>query len=209
MALDTKNIEQYLPQYLSVADKALLIENLEAISQGGSARYVMSENEDFFQSDMLQGDGWKGFTVYDTASSKVRTAGGLVLSNSCDVDPNNRRDLPARIIFAPLMKFANFTRVLENNGVTGDRLHQKLNTIISQQATSVFHLPAGGALGEDYIVRLDDAHSVRADTFLSSGQAIKLFTLSNTGFYMLLFKLSVHFCRLKENLNRRSAGSTR
>ena len=35
----------------------------------------------------------------------------------------------------------------------------------------------------------------------------KLFTLSNTGFYMLVLELSVHFCRLQEKVNRKNAAT--
>ncbi len=36
----------------------------------------------------------------------------------------------------------------------------------------------------------------------------QLFTLSNTGFYMLVLKLSVYFCRLHEKVNRKNLVAT-
>jgi hypothetical protein len=52
------------------------------------------------------------------------------------------------------------------------------------------------------MVRLDNIHSIPYTSHLKNSGRKKLFTLSNTGFYMLVFKLSIHFCRLQENVQR-------
>ena len=59
----------------------------------------------------------------------------------------------------------------------------------------------GGHLEEDYVVLLDDLHSI---PLASHPGDQKLFTLSMAGFYLFIFKLSVHFCRLHEHVDRRS-----
>ena len=56
---------------------------------------------------------------------------------------------------------------------------------------------------EDHVVRFDEAQSMPVAAHAASSDKEKLFTLSNTGFYMLVLKLSVHFCRLQEKVNRK------
>jgi hypothetical protein len=72
----------------------------------------------------------------------------------------------------------------------------------------MFFLPAGGPMAEDHVIRLDDAHSMPVAAHIAAEHREKLFTLSNTGFYMLVLKLSVHFCRLHEKVNRKNAAAT-
>ena len=72
--------------------------------------------------------------------------------------------------------------------------------IRAQGVTSIFYLPADDLLEEEHVALLDDLHSMPLE---AHGQAAeKLFTLSMAGFYLFVFKLSVHFCRLHENVDR-------
>ena len=152
---------------------------------------------------MLQGDGWTGFQLFLFNTGERRSVRGLVLSNSCDVDLANPRTVPSRIIFAPLVKLATYRNLLEASRIDRNRVEEKIKSIKAQRTTNVFYLPAGGPLEEDYIVRFDEVHSMPVAAHVDDGRRQKLFTLSNTGFYMLVLKLSVHFCRLQEHVNRK------
>lgn len=205
MNLDADTLIQQIPYYLTVEDQKVLLKELTAISRGGTAEYLLGTEEDSFQEVMLQGDGWRGFQLFLFETGDRRTVRGIVLSNSCDVDPQNKRDVPARVIFAPLVKLATFKVLLEANGISTERIAAKIAAIKAQKTSNIFYLPAGDVLQEDYIVRFDDAHNMPAAAHAKSGEREKLFTLSNTGFYMLVLKLSVHFCRLQEKVNRKPA----
>ena len=61
---------------------------------------------DRFQQEMLQGDGWKRLQLRNFETGEKIFINGVVLSNTCDVAPDNQRDLPVRIIFAPLIPLA-------------------------------------------------------------------------------------------------------
>jgi hypothetical protein len=208
MTFDTDTLKQQIPYYLSAEDRRVLVDELKAISQGEMAEYVLSAYHDTFGEDMLQGDGWRGFILFAFDSGERRSVRGLVLSNSCDVDPDNPRDLPARVIFAPLVRLAAYVNLLQQNGIDAARIDAKLADIKAQKTTNVFYLPAGKFLGEDYVVRFDEAHSMPSVAHAESGDRQKLFTLSNAGFYMLVLKLSVHFCRLQEKINRKPGPAT-
>ncbi len=81
----------------------------------------------------------------------------------------------------------------------------KLVSIRNQNTNNVFFLPASGPLKEDHVVRLDDIHSMPLGVHVSAKDRYKVFTLYNTGFYLLVLKLSIHFCRLHEAVNRKNA----
>lgn len=204
MNFDADALKRHIPYYLAAEDQRVLVRELKAIALGGNAGYVLSPLNNEFRDQMLQGDGWRGFQLFVFETAERRSVRGLLLSNSCDVDPANARDLPARLIFAPLIKLAALQAGLEGMGLAGDRLAQKIASIRTQKTTNVFFLPAGGPLEEDHVVRLDDVHSMPVASHVAGLDREKLFTLSNTGFYMLVLKLSIHLCRLQENVNRKS-----
>lgn len=87
-------------------------------------------------------------------------------------------------------------------GIKHESVDAKLNAIREQSVTSMFYVPKGAALEEDCIALLDDLHTVPLVRFNKSEDRKKLFTLGTVGFYLFLFKLSVHFCRFHENVQR-------
>jgi hypothetical protein len=204
MAFDTESLKQQIPYYLTAEDQHVLVRELKAIASGGSVSYVINAGQDSFRDVMLQGDGWRGFQVFLFETGKRLSLRGIVLSNSCDVDLANPRDLPARVIFAPLVKLSAYQLLLDASAIGKEKVVAKIASIKAQRTTNIFFLPAGGPLTEDYIVRFDEAHSMPVTGHSQSADRSKLFTLSNTGFYMLVFKLSVHFCRFQEKINRNS-----
>ncbi len=110
--------------------------------------------------------------------------------------------MPTRIIFSPLVKLDTFKNLLYASRMEGRRIEEKIRSIKAQKTTSVFYIPAGGPLAEDHVVRFDELHSMPVAAHSADPNRQKLFTLSNIGFYMLAFKLSIHFCRLQEKVNR-------
>jgi len=92
--------------------------------------------------------------------------------------------------------------LLENSRLGKEKVEAKITSIRQQKTTNIFFLPAGGPLEEDHMVRFDEAQSMPVSAHTKSADREKLFTLSNTGFYMLIFKLSIHFCRLQEKIRR-------
>jgi len=202
MTFDADDIRAQIPYYLADADREALASELRSIVASGSGKYVLSAYEDTFHSEMLQGDGWRGFQVFSLGSGERMHVRGLVLTNSCDVDPGNKRDVPTRVSFAPLVKLSAYAAVLQESGIPHDQIESKLGAIRSQKTTSMFYLPAGGPLDEEYVVRFDEIQSMPISMHKASDYCQKLFTLSQAGFFMLILKLSIHFCRMHEGVNR-------
>ena len=203
MKFDVESLKQQIPYYLTAENREVLVKELKAIATGGTADYILSARHDLFEDTMLQGDGWQGFQLFLFDTGEQRSVRGLVLSNSCDVDPTNPRDVPTRVIFTPLVRLSSYRKLLDESGIEPARIEEKIRAIQAQKTTSIFFLPAGGPLNEDYVVRFDDVHSMPVAIHATTPNQQKLFTLSNTGFYMLVLKLSVHFCRLHEKINRK------
>jgi hypothetical protein len=195
MVIDPQTMETYFPYYLTQERKEGLAIELSKFSDGNIDYYT-----DKLPDDILQGDGWYGFEVINFADGARRKTVGVVLSNTCDISSENRRDLPVKIVFAPVIKLDRYKKILENSALTTEQIASKFAAIREQKVTTIFYLPANNALGGECIALLDDLHTMPAQAF--QGNRRKLFTLGMAGFYLFLLKLSIHFCRFHEELPR-------
>jgi len=196
MEWSVDNLKDQIPYYLTQEAKENLVKALENFPQN-FPYYTL------FHSDrVLQGDGWTSLGVVNFETKEHKLIKGIILSNSCDIDFDNKRDIPVRIVFAPILKLKSYAALLQNAGIGSEKIENKLNSIRDQQVTSLFYLPQGSGLEEEYIALLDDVHSVPLLNFLGQETKNKIYTLSQAGFYLFLLKLSVHFCRFHEGLLR-------
>ena len=103
---------------------------------------------------------------------------------------------------APIIKLNSYIVKLKASGISERKIKNKVITIKEQKISTLFYLPEGAGLHEDYIARLDDVYTVPMSSFGGQPNKEKIFTLNQIGFYLFLFKLSVHFCRFHENIAR-------
>jgi hypothetical protein len=189
-------------KYLTQPQKIALAAALDDFINGGNMKPF---EIDAYADEVLQGDGWSGLKLYSFSSGETRNVRGLILSNSCDVDTANQRDTPARVTFVPIVSLSNLEKVWSNAGVDSNRIEQKIKAVRAQNITNMFYLPKLKHV-EESVAMLEDAHSMPLEAFLSpaptSNGRKKLFTLSQFAFYLFMFKLSVHFCRMHENIQR-------
>jgi hypothetical protein len=201
MTIDADALRQQIPFYLTAApaQKALLDE-LRKLVAGAERGYFIPSGYDGYAGEMLQGDGWSGFQIFSFKTDKTNAARGIVLSNSCDVSQENVRLLPPKVTFAPIVKLSKIVERFKARRLDDEKVASRIIDIKAQRVTSMFYLPADGLLDEDHVVLLDDLHSMPLEVHRQASE--KLFTLSMAGFYLFVFKLSVHFCRLHENVDR-------
>lgn len=193
--LDT--IEAHIPYYLTREQKEGLAKALADFRETPVDYYINK-----YPDEVLQGDGWPELEVIrfeDGGRSQIK---GIVLSNTCDIAPGNVRAIPPKLVFAPIIKLSNYAMLLTAAELNSDQIDSKLQAIREQSVTTIFYLPAGAGLDDDYIALLDDLHTIPAHAFTTGQDRPKLFTLSMIGFYLFLFKLSVHFCRFHEEVVR-------
>lgn len=195
MDISTETIQTQLPYYLTQEQKHNLVKALNEFPKINfyTERYPL---------DILQGDSWTNLDVISFEDGSRKKIRGIILSNSCDISLENERDLPPKLIFAPIIKLNNFAELIKKCGVLPSRISSRLHAIREQKVTTMFYLPKGGNLDDEYVAVLDDLHTIPLNAFVNDNTRKKLFTLSQAGFYLFLLKLSVHFCRFHENLSR-------
>ena len=176
-----------------------MVRNLAAINRGSTKGYYLSTTRDKYRSDILQGDGWCGLQLFSFEDGKEHEVRGIVLSNSCDISTDNEHVFTPRIVFAPIIKLSAIEARFKVHQLAEDAIKSRIKSIKNQSVTNIFYLPAGTQLEEDSVAFLDDLHSIHIDQLFGK----KLFTLSMAGFYLFCYKLSVHFCRLQENVDCR------
>ena len=131
----------------------------------------------------------------------------MVLSNTCDLDFGNKRHYyQSRLVYAPIFKLSKYKRLLEEkDGLLAVNIEQHINSIKEQRISSIFYLPEFDGVIEESIVFLDRVvNSSIEQISLEDLDEERIFTLSDFGFYVLVFKISVHFSRIRENVERHS-----
>jgi hypothetical protein len=198
MVLTDETIRTYLPYYLTENVKQGIINELNNFHLG-EMQYFLTHG---FEKEMLQGDAWTRFQVRNFVTGEQLPIIGVVLSNTCDVDPDNKRDLPINITFAPIVPVEAYIALLRTAGVAKTSIDDKIAAIKRQEVTHIFYLPASDKLGTEHLVLLGDIHSMPAAAYQADDRKNKIFTLSQAGFYLFILKLSMHFCRFHENVLR-------
>lgn len=200
MSSDSELFEQiklYLPKYLSPEHSKELYSELSRFPNIPSFYF----DRDDLREQLLQGDGWKGFIAIHFETGTRKTVSGVVISNSCDVSPENTRNTPIHILFAPLVNLAKYVEILRSSGKTDPQIADILAGIRAQKVSYIFYLPSHPGVIEESLILLDDIHAHPLSDFLQRERAC-LFRLSQTFFYIFLIKLSIHFSRFQEGVQR-------
>ena len=196
MQITSESIKDQIPYYLSQKAKEHLAKALDNFPR--QIDYYI----DLYPDEILQGDGWTCVDVIRFEDGERKLIKALLLSNSCDIAPENKRDLPTKLSFASMVRLDRYQKLLTSGGLDPEQIKAKVQAIKEQRVTSLVYLPKGSALDNDYVALLDDIHTVPYQAFRARDEKKKLFTLSNVGFYLFVLKLSVHFCRLHEEIVR-------
>lgn len=192
-----EEFRKYLPHYLNDGDKRALYEELRKFPE--KTQYFASSED----QSPLQGDAWRPFAFRDFSSGDMREVAGIVISNSCDIDPANTPDGAQHLLFAPLMKLDGLRARFAQAGLSDEKAEDILRAIRRQEKSDFLYLPANGDTPETF-VRLDDIHPQPLSVFLTT-KPVRLFSLSYAGFFILLIKLAIHFTRINERVVRGSS----
>jgi hypothetical protein len=200
MTLDDE-IRIYLPKYLSAENYDTLIKELEGFPDNIDQRMYTSIADEGL---LCQGDVIKDmpYAEIDHLEMGVKNKDCIVLSNTCDIDPNNKRFFNSRIMYAPLIELDKYKKVLLDHGVSEQQINGHINSIKEQRVSQILYLPKSQSFDEsivflDKVINIDHRYIDRVTL-----NDRRLVSLSDYGFYMLLFKISVHFSRLQENVVR-------
>lgn len=189
----------YLPEYLSPSSKTSLFEELKQFPQNIDARLYTSKLET--DGTFFQGDGLDGLWVSNLPDPTVKETRVMVLSNTCDVSEANNRLVGPRLMYCPIISLQKYGDMIRSH--VGGSHDQHLAEIRRQRISSMFYLPRNSALGEEGVALLDRINNCDLQKLdVAKLTKTRLFTLSDYGFYLFLFKLSIHLTRIREGVAR-------
>lgn len=196
-----EEIRLYLPRYLSEESQDALFSELKQFPDNRGDRLYSSSLDD--DPDVFQGDGLLELPISNLPDTRIQEGPVMVLSNTCDTSLENKR--ASRIAYCPILKLSTYLDFIERTGIrTGEGLQSLVASIKGQQVTSLFYLPSGGTLAEDCVALLDRPNNCDMSYLAANPQKrTKMFILSTYGFYLFLLKLSIHFSRIREAVDRR------
>ncbi|PCJ19187.1 MAG: hypothetical protein COB02_09070 [Candidatus Cloacimonadota bacterium] len=200
--IDFEDLKKYLPQYLSNEAQGKLFSELKNFPTNMDGRMFTSTLEE--EENWFQGDGVFNVPCIGFPDETVRKRNSLILSNTCDMSKENTRKFPIGVSYIPIVKLAKYEAMLLNmDGETDNTVSSHISTIKKQKFTHIFYLPKHGKLEEDSIVFFDKISNASLKYFEEMDlKKDRIFTLSDYGFYLFLFKLSIHFTRVQEKVDR-------
>lgn len=198
------NFQDQIPYYLTLEQKEGLAKALKDFPD--NTNYYLSSTycTDDITKNVLQGDICKELEVNIVKEGEVsqKKVTGIILSNSCDISQDNKRRLAIRGLFSPLLNLENYISLLKKSGAPKQSIKQTVEDLKNQKISNIIYFPQSDDFPES-IALLDNIHILKKeqlDNIISQNNKSK--TLSQVGFYILLFKISVHFCRFHENIAR-------
>lgn len=186
--------KDFLPYYLTEDQKRGLATALKDFS-GRSNIFTQQ-----FQAEVFQGDCWEG-VPHITLSGRRENIQAIILSNTCDIDQTNVRHTPVHVSYAPLIDLVAYEKLLLQK-LPEQEVKDKIAAIKAQHITSLIYLPASVEGTVDSVVMLDMVSSIPYKAFEAQAEKRKIRSLNQLGFYLLSFKLSIHFCRMHEAVYR-------
>lgn len=196
MELSLEGLERALPHYLSAERREGVKRALAEFPQ------VKPFYLDACSRELLQGDCWSHLVVFNFADGSRKRIRGMLLSNSCDMDANNLSVMTPQVTFCPILRLDELVKKWARSGVGQQKIDDTVASIRRQEVSNFMYLPIGSSIKEETVAYLDDAHTMPQVAFAADEQKLKLATLSDAGFYLFVFKLSIHFCRMHENVDR-------
>ncbi|NJW54857.1 hypothetical protein, partial [Salinimicrobium oceani] len=135
-----------------------------------------------------------------------KPAKSIILSNTCDIDPANKRNFPSRIVYAPIIELDKYRKtILSNSKKNPQQIESHIDASKKQEITQVFYVPSLGDKLKDSIVFLDRVCNLPNEAVeREKVTERRVFTLSDYGSYLFLLKLSIHFTRIQDQVERKS-----
>ena len=210
-------IREHLPSYLTEPQQQKLIDCIRTdFPRSTDPNKVYSKLEDlslFYQGDILNDFP---FSLYDTGSSSFKTIyiNGMIASNTCDIFPENERNLnPFSVQIISIYDFETVLEKFRAQKISEDKITNFVKEVRGNTISNLFYLPEKKN-GDDIILKESFArfdYSVSLPLPLLNSEKIckdyipngdRVVSLSNYGFYLFLMKLSIHYCRIREGVFR-------
>jgi len=202
--MNMDDIKIYLPKFLSGESEKELFEGLKGFPDNIDERLYTSYLTD--TEIIYQGDGLKELLVINLPNPDLNPASCMVLSNTCDIDLRNQREFPAQLVYSPIFNLRKYQEKLyEKSTKTKEQIDKHIDSIRHQRVTQIFYLPRIIDRLEESLVFFDRVCNfpnklIGRDNIRDR----RLFVLSDYGAYLFLLKLSIHFTRMYDKVERKS-----
>lgn len=196
-----EEVQAFLPKYLSDDSERSLFKGLKDFPDNMDSRLFTNKLKG--EKIIYQGDGIANMAIYSFKLKQETAVNGIILSNTCDLDLANKRKYAPRIVFCPIKTLGSYQTFLSKAALTQEQIDNHLDDIKKQRISQIFYLPGIENKFEDSIAFFDRACNVSNDMIdRESLEHNRLFSFGDYGFYLFLFRLSVHFTRIKEGVDR-------
>jgi hypothetical protein len=164
--------------------------------------YLSNCNSYFLQGDLIKELRFPVFNPDNRQYEKLYYD-ALIISNTCDIDDANKRNVPKNAVLAKVITFDSFVETL-NELDNVESAAEILTQIKNQQFSNIIYLPPTKN-NIDYIAYLDDFSIIdikELNVLKNDIDQNRIESLDYFGYYLFIFKLSYHFCRLPEETQR-------
>jgi hypothetical protein len=198
-----QDVSLYLPKYLSPASQKELFFELTQFPENIDARMYSFPPD---KAIIRQGDGINNLLVVNLPDTTIRPAKAIVISNTCDIDiSNDRKFYSPNICYCPILSLKKYEARLQSKGLDLNAISSHVVSIKKQEVTQIFYLPPTEILPDGGIVFFDQTSNCgNTDVPRQDLKSTRLFSLSNYGHYLFIFKLSIHFTRIMDGEDRKS-----
>lgn len=192
-------IKTFLPKYLSSESTKELLDLFKTFPDNLDNRFYTSRLNS--ESTLFQGDGIDRLPIIDLPNTDIKYTKSILLSNTCDIDPSNERLFPSSICYVPIINLSKYKDLItRNSNKNTTQIESHIQDIRKQRITQILYLPSYGQF-EEGIVFLDKVNNISSKSIDRSNFS-RLFVLSDYGLYVFLLKISIHFTRIQERIDR-------
>lgn len=200
------DIQLYLPKFLSSKSNQELFQCLSDFPNNIDERFYTSYLKE--EEIIFQGDGIKNMLVVNLPQPDIRPIPSMILSNTCDISQDNIRFYNSNILYSPIFNLKKYIdKISQDSSKSPQAIKNHITAIKRQEVTQIFYLPPLKNHIDDSIVFFDrvcncPSNLMEKDKISSE----KIFTLSDYGSYLFVLKLSIHFTRIFDKVERKYGG---
>jgi hypothetical protein len=201
----TENFSRLLPGYLTDETRKNLEVALKSFTQTSGIfedPFISFKNDYFLQGDIVKDIPFPFWTKTQFITHNAPRC--MILSNTCDIDVNNPRDIPIDCLLAPILDLNKIALKLEESGASLQKISNVIRDIKQYKITNLFYLPIDSEgnydpHGSGYVAVLDKTFSLPRHV-LDISQHVR--SLNQFFSYLFTFKLSIHLCRFHDKVDR-------
>ncbi|MCL8009176.1 hypothetical protein M8845_17240 [Gelidibacter japonicus] len=199
-----EDFKLYLPKFLSAESEKELFDGLKDFPNNIDTRLYSNY---LTETDIIfQGDGISDMLYVNLPNPDIKPVPSMILSNTCDIDIHNVRNFPSQVVYAPIFNLTKYQDALYNKSEkTKEQIDSHIQSIKNQEITQIFYLPEVDSKIKDSIVFFDRVCNLPNKSISRDNLKEKrLFTLSDYGAYLFILKMSIHFTRIQDKVERKS-----